>query len=119
MNWYIAALKKYAIFNGRSRRLEYWMFSLVSVLIFIGLGVADYGIGTSPRLSVIYGLAVLIPALSVTVRRLHDTDHSAWWLLINLIPIIGALVMLRFMLLGGKRERNQYGPDPKGLGVKV
>ncbi len=119
MSWYIAALKKYAIFNGRSRRLEYWIFSLVSVLIAIGLGGAEAWIGTPPRLSVIYGLAVLTPALSVTVRRLHDTDHSGWWLLINLIPVIGALIMLRFMLIGGKRERNQYGPDPKCFGVKV
>ncbi len=119
MTWYILALKKYAIFNGRSRRLEYWMFSLVSVLIGIGLGGAEFWIGTPPRLSLIYGLAVLIPALSVTVRRLHDTDHSGWWLLINLVPVIGALVLLVFMLMEGKRDRNQYGPDPKGLGVKV
>ncbi len=120
LSWYIAALKKYAIFNGRSRRLEYWMFTLISGLIVAGLSVADARMGNYPPfLSAIYGLAVLIPAISVTVRRLHDTDRSGWWLLISLVPLLGQLVLLVFMLIGGKRERNQFGPDPKGLGVQV
>jgi len=120
VNWYIAALKKYAIFNGRSRRLEYWIFNLISALIVAGLGYADTRMGNyPPLLSAIYALAVLIPAIAVTVRRLHDTDRSGWWLLILLVPAIGSLVLLVFMLIGGKRDRNQYGPDPKGLGVQV
>ncbi len=120
LSWYIGALKKYAIFNGRSRRLEYWMFTLVSALIFTGLGVADASMGNyPPLLSALYALAVLIPASAVTVRRLHDTDRSAWWLLIIIVPGIGQLVLLIFMLIGGKRERNQYGPDPKSLSVRV
>ncbi len=120
MNWYIAALKKYAIFNGRSRRLEYWIFTLISGLIVAGLSVTDASMGNyPPLLSAIYALAVLIPAIAVTVRRLHDTDRSGWWLVITLVPAIGQLVLLVFMLIGGKRDRNQYGPDPKGLGVQV
>ncbi len=120
MSWYIGALKKYAIFNGRSRRLEYWTFTLINALILAGLGYADTSMGNyPPLLSPIYLLAVLIPAISVTVRRLHDTDRSAWWLLIILVPAIGQLFLLVFMLIGGKRDRNQYGPDPKGLGVRV
>ncbi len=120
LSWYIGALKKYAIFNGRSRRLEYWTFTLISGLIVAGLSVADASMGNYPPfLSAIYGLAVLIPAIAVTVRRLHDTDRSGWWLLISLVPLLGQLVLLLFMLIGGKRERNQYGPDPKGLGVQV
>ncbi len=120
LSWYIGALKKYAIFNGRSRRLEYWTFTLINALILAGLGYADASMGNyPPLLSALYGLAVLIPAIAVTVRRLHDTDRSAWWLLIILVPAIGQLVLLVFMLIGGKRDRNQYGPDPKGLGVRV
>ncbi len=120
LSWYIGALKKYAIFNGRSRRLEYWVFTLISGLIVAGLSYADASMGNyPPLLSALYGLAVLIPAIAVTVRRLHDTDRSAWWLLIIIVPGIGQLVLLIFMLMGGKPERNQYGPDPKGLGVRV
>ncbi len=143
MTWYIMALKKYAIFNGRSRRVEYWMFVLVNGLILGGLGIADF-INDTARLSLIYGLAILIPAFSVTVRRLHDTDRSGGWLLISLIPVIGWLVLLFFVglegrvrilsslipILGslilvffmsqqGKLERNQYGPDPKRLNVSI
>ena len=126
VSWYIAALKKYAIFNGRSRRMEFWGFALVNLLILIALGVVDFtndaerlSLIGSARFSLIYGLAVLIPAISVTVRRLHDTGRTGWWLLINLLPVIGWLVILIFMLLGGKPQRNQYGPDPKGFNVKV
>ena len=120
LSWYIGALKKYAIFNGRSRRLEYWTFTLISGLIVAGLSYADASMGNyPPLLSALYGLAVLIPAIAVTVRRLHDTDRSGWWLLIILVPAIGQLVLLVFMLMGGKPERNQFGPDPKGLGVRV
>jgi len=120
VSWYIAALKKYAIFNGRSRRLEYWIFNVISALIVAGLGYVDARMGNyPPLLSALYALAVLIPAIAVTVRRLHDTDRSGWWLLISLVPFIGQLILLVFLLIGGKRDRNQYGPDPKGLGVQV
>ncbi len=118
MTWYILALKKYAIFNGRSRRMEYWAFNLVNLLILSVLGAVDYMTGTL-RLSPIFALAVLIPTLSVTVRRLHDTNRSGGWLLILLVPILGELLFLIYMLLEGKRARNQYGPDPKGIGVDV
>lgn len=144
MTWYIVALKKYAIFNGRSRRTEFWMFALINLLIVVGLGVVDF-IYETPRLTLIYGFAVLIPSLSVTVRRLHDTDRSGRWILISLvpvavwlillffvgleegrvrilsglIPVIGSLVLVCFMGQEGKSERNQYGPDPKRLNVYV
>jgi uncharacterized membrane protein YhaH (DUF805 family) len=65
-------------------------------------------------LSGIYGLAVLIPGLAVSVRRLHDTDRSGWWLLIVLIPLIGAIVILVFMVQDSKLGENQYGSNPKG-----
>jgi uncharacterized membrane protein YhaH (DUF805 family) len=118
MNWYLGVLKKYAEFNGRARRKEYWMFFLFNLLIGIVLAIVDtmtgtvnqYGLGL---LSGLYGLAVLVPNIAVTVRRLHDTDRSGWWILIGLIPLIGAIVLLVFMLLDGTPGDNKYGPSPK------
>ncbi len=119
MNWYLEALKKYAVFSGRARRKEYWYFFLFNLLISIVLVVIDGMTGTLDAeagiglLGAIYGLAVLIPGLAVSVRRLHDTDRSGWWLLIVLIPLIGAIVILVFMVQDSKPGENQYGSNPK------
>ncbi|MER7665353.1 MULTISPECIES: DUF805 domain-containing protein [unclassified Streptomyces] len=113
MHWYLDVLKKYAVFNGRARRQEYWMFTLFSVLISIVLAVIDAVIGTSPVIGAIYTLAVFLPTLAVTVRRLHDTDRSGWWILIGLVPLVGFIVMLVFLASEGKRHDNSYGADPK------
>ena len=119
MNWYLEVLKKYAVFSGRARRKEYWFFALFNFLFAMAIGFVDglmgtfnpaTGIGT---LGLIYALAVLIPGIAVTVRRLHDTDRSGWWLLIILIPLIGAIVLLVFMVFDSKPGQNQYGPNPK------
>lgn len=108
MNWYIKALKNYAVFSGRARRKEYWYFFLINTAISIVLGVVGIGL-----LSGIYTLAVLLPSIAVGVRRLHDTDRSGWWLLIALIPIIGVIVLLVFAVQDSKAEANQYGMNPK------
>ncbi|MGZ5043669.1 MAG: DUF805 domain-containing protein [Methylobacter sp.] len=119
MNWYLEVLKKYAVFNGRARRKEYWYFLLISTVISIVLVLIDSVIGTLSEeagiglLSGIYSLAVLIPGISVAIRRLHDTDRSGWWFLIALIPIIGGIVLLIFMVLDSAPGDNQYGPNPK------
>ena len=125
MSWYLQALKKYAVFGGRSRRMEYWYFVLFNIIVSIVLGVIDGLLGTSGSyagaglLSGIYGLAVLIPSLAVTVRRLHDTDRTGWWILIALVPLIGVIVLLVFALLEGTPGDNQYGPNPKGATARV
>ena len=125
MSWYLQALKKYAVFSGRSRRMEYWYFVLFNIIVSIVLGVIDGLLGTSGSyagaglLSGIYGLAVLIPSLAVTVRRLHDTDRTGWWILIALVPLIGVIVLLVFALLEGTPGNNQYGPNPKGATARV
>jgi len=120
MNWYLEVLNKYAVFEGRARRKEYWSFVLFNVLISIALGVIDRltgnvnletGLGL---LSGIYGLGVMIPGMAVSVRRLHDTDRSGWWLLITFVPVLGAIVFFYFMVIDGNSERNDYGPSPKG-----
>ena len=118
MNWYIEVLNKYAVFSGRARRREYWMFVLFNVIIALVLtiieGIADAGSeGSRSTLATLYGLAVLLPGLAVSVRRLHDTGRSGWWLLIGLIPIIGTIVLLIFMIQDGRPTDNQYGPNPK------
>ncbi len=120
MNWYLMVLKNYAGFSGRARRKEYWFFVLINFLITIALAFVDGIVGTfDPQtgfgaLSAIYGLAVFIPYLAVTVRRLHDTSRTGWWILIVFLPLIGAIVMLVFMFLDSTAGTNEYGPDPKG-----
>ncbi|MFE9809318.1 DUF805 domain-containing protein [Streptomyces sp. NPDC005227] len=112
MNWYLDVLKKYAVFSGRARRQEYWMFFLFNVIIAIVLAIVGKVIGTT-LLSVIYSLAVLLPGLGVAVRRLHDTDRSGWWILIALIPIVGTIILIVFLASEGKQQPNEYGPNPK------
>jgi len=118
MNWYLDVLKKYAVFAGRARRKEYWMFVLFNVIISIVLGFIDGMMGTGGHSGIgllggIYTLAVLLPAIAVAARRLHDTGRTGWWLLIAFVPIIGALVLLVFMVLDSQPGTNDYGPNPK------
>lgn len=114
MNWYISVLKQYAVFSGRARRTEYWMFVLCNVIVMLLLGMVDKLIGGDNELiSSIYSLAVLLPSLAVAARRLHDTDRSTWWLLLGLIPIIGTLVLIYFMVCNGQQGPNRFGDDPK------
>ncbi|MDP9142351.1 MAG: DUF805 domain-containing protein, partial [Pseudomonadota bacterium] len=85
MNWYLDVLKKYAVFNGRARRQEYWMFYLFYIIVALVLGFVDGMLGTTGVLGGIYLLATLLPLIGVSIRRLHDTDRSGWWLLIGLV----------------------------------
>jgi uncharacterized membrane protein YhaH (DUF805 family) len=119
MDWYLEVLKKYAVFEGRAGRKEYWFFILFNILISMALGYVDWLTGNiNPEtglgiLSGIYALGVMIPGMAVSVRRLHDTDRSGWWLLITFVPVIGAIVFLYFMVLDSNPETNEYGPLPK------
>ncbi|MFJ3448765.1 DUF805 domain-containing protein [Pseudomonas sichuanensis] len=105
---YLEVLKKYAVFKGRARRKEYWLFVLINFLITIAFGYLDNVLGTNPLLSVVYALALMIPSIAVAVRRLHDSDHRGWWLL---VPIVG----LVFLFIDGTPGNNRFGPSPKGL----
>ena len=121
-------LKKYAEFSGRARRSEFWLFTLFIVIAeIVYFGILGAVGGFSSTQSAPSGLAmavmglfsllflgILIPSLAVTFRRLHDTDRSAWWLLISFIPGIGGLVLFIFYLLPGTNGPNKFGPDPKG-----
>ena len=115
MNWYIGCWQKYAEFSGRARRKEYWMFCLFNILAGIVIGIVDTVLGAGGLLGGLYNLAVLVPSLAVTARRLHDTDRSGWMMLIALIPLVGAIVLLVFMCLDSKPGDNRFGANPKAI----
>lgn len=114
MKWFIEVLKKYAVFSGRARRKEYWMYTLFVVIIAIVLAIADYALG-SQVLGLIFNVAILLPSLGVAVRRLHDTDRTGWWILISLIPFVGTIILLVFLCSDSKPGENKYGPNPKEI----
>ena len=120
MNWYLQVLKKYADFSGRARRKEYWMFALFNVVfLFIAvgldniLGVAIPNVGYG-LFYILYVLAVLVPSLAVSVRRLHDVGKSGWMILISFIPIVGGIWLLVLTVTDSTPGENQYGANPKG-----
>ena len=118
MEWFIKVVKSFS-FSGRARRKEYWMFVLIAVVIAIFLALADGITGTYSSelgfglLGGLFLLAILIQSIAVGVRRLHDTGRSGWWLLLNLIPLVGPIIVLVLMALDGQSGDNAYGPNPK------
>jgi uncharacterized membrane protein YhaH (DUF805 family) len=102
----------YAKFDGRASRPAFWWWFLFGLLVGIGASIIDAIIGSFGVVSGLAALALLLPNLSVAIRRLHDTDHTGWWVLIGLIPIIGFIVLLIFYLRQSDPGENQYGPPP-------
>lgn len=114
MNWYLKVLKKYAVFQGRARRAEFWYFVLFNFIISFVLAFIEAVLAKNSNvLTALYSLAVFIPYLAVSARRLHDTGRSGWWLLIGLIPLIGAIVLIVFWCQDSQPNDNEYGPNPK------
>jgi uncharacterized membrane protein YhaH (DUF805 family) len=118
MSWYLTVLKKYAVFAGRARRKEYWMFVLFNAIFSFALGFIEGIVGLFPEydfavLSIIYGLAVLVPGLAVSIRRLHDTGRTGWWLFIVMIPFVGGIILIAFTAQDSQPGDNEYGPNPK------
>ncbi len=105
---------KYATFSGRSSRSAYWWWTLFYVLIVIGASIVDAAIKTPAFVGLVW-LAFIIPNLAVLVRRLHDVDHSGWWVLIGFIPLVGAIVLLVFACTASGPP-NKYGDGPDGRG---
>lgn len=121
MKYFLYCLQHYADFTGRARRSEYWYFVLfnfiVSILIGLSLGVIA-GLLNVPALVYLvhlWSLAVFIPSLAVSVRRLHDIGRSGWWLLLSLIPLIGAIILIIWHCTDSQPGANQYGPNPKEM----
>lgn len=116
MDLMLQPLRKYAEFTGRARRSEFWLFWLFTVVAGGIAGVLDamlFNLDDFEPLQAIVGLGLLIPSLAVGFRRLHDTDKTAWWMLLWLLPIIGWIALLVFYLTPGTAGPNKYGPDPK------
>jgi uncharacterized membrane protein YhaH (DUF805 family) len=128
MEWYLMVWKKYAEFDGRARRQEYWMFQLFNILAALALAaLGAIAIAVSPKFGVvlffpftIYWLAMIIPAIAVAVRRFHDTGRSGWMLLLfvglGIIPVVGlisSIVQIVFMCQDSFPGTNEYGPSPK------
>jgi uncharacterized membrane protein YhaH (DUF805 family) len=121
MNWYLAVLKNYVGFSGRARRMEYWMFALFNAIIFVVLAILA-AITKSYFFWILYGLyglAVLIPTIAVAWRRMQDTGRHGLWILLGLIPFVGSIVLLVFMILPGTQGPNEFGPDPVAMADAV
>ena len=127
----ILPYRRYFDFLGRSRRREYWMFVLFTVLVNavleavfgtrtggVGPTGANFGVsiqgGIGGVISGLFALGTFIPSLAVSVRRLHDQDRSGWLMLLMLIPFLGWFALLVLMCLEGTRGPNRFGSDPKG-----
>ncbi|HIL48289.1 MAG: DUF805 domain-containing protein [Acidimicrobiales bacterium] len=107
IQWYLEGFRHYVDFRGRTERRGYWYFFLFNFLVTLVLGAV------SGALVGAYLLAAFLPGLAVFVRRLHDADRSAWWILIGLIPLLGSIVLLVFLITEGTRGENDHGPDPR------
>ncbi|HXD18459.1 MAG TPA: DUF805 domain-containing protein [Vicinamibacterales bacterium] len=117
MRQYLECLKKYATFSGRSQRKEYWMFVLVNTIVIVALTIIETvargdAAGDGSVLAGLYNLAVFLPTLAAGVRRMHDTDHRGWWLL---VPLVNLVLACR----DGGQGDNRFGPDPKATSVNT
>jgi uncharacterized membrane protein YhaH (DUF805 family) len=118
MNWYLHALRNYAVFKERARRREYWTFELMNSVITIGLFVLAVKLGKAGyqyllSLPFLYIAATFLPSLSSVVRRLHDTNRSGWWVFISAVPVVGPLILFAMTVTDSDPGENRFGPNPK------
>ena len=120
MHWYTEVIRRYADFDGRSGRPEFWWFTLANLIVvavlWIVLGVA-VGFSTAQLVVDLYSLGVLLPSIGVEIRRLHDTNRSGWWILIAIIPIVGSIILIVFLASAGTAGANRYGEAPAPVHV--
>jgi uncharacterized membrane protein YhaH (DUF805 family) len=117
--FYLAPWHKYTDFSGRAQRSEYWFFQLgnfiigLIIIIFVNMGEGTiFGIIVD-IISTVFWLTLICPGWAVTVRRLHDSGRSGWWVLICLVPLVGGIVLLVFTMLDSQPGSNAWGPNPK------
>lgn len=111
MKWYLHVLKNYRTFQGRATRKEYWMFVLFNFIIWCVLSAIELITDMPPFLRIVYLVAVFIPSLAVTARRLHDIGRSSWWYLINFVPVIGGIWLLILFCQRSEVTANIYDTD--------
>lgn len=115
-----SVFSQYVGFSGRARRSEYWWFALFTFLVSIAAAILDSALGltfegsSTGFIGLVASLALLLPALAVAVRRLHDTDRTGWWVLIGVVPLVGAIVLIVFFVSDSTPGANRFGPSPKG-----
>lgn len=116
--------QNYCNFNDRARRSEYWLFVLFNIIVEIILSaigaILVYDLKNqiiSFSLLSLYSLIIFIPGLALTIRRLHDTGKSGWYILVALIPIVGGIIVLYFLVQDSQQEQNEYGISPKYGGI--
>lgn len=115
MHWYLDVLKNhYVDYHGRAGRREYWMYTLVVAIMTIFLTILCSISGVFYILYTIFILVNILPSWALSVRRLHDIGKSGWWILINLVPLIGSIVLFVFTIMGSQPGANQYGKNPYG-----
>jgi len=137
VKWFVKCMRQYADFHGRARRTEYWMFSLVLLVIGTGCQLLDgwlFGVSLNPFagpatgtlvsvqvgwIGLLLTLVTLVPGFAVQVRRLHDTDRSGWWSLLVLVPVLGWIALVVLSVLAGDGHPNRFGPDPKRVAQLV
>lgn len=144
MNEYLKVLtQQYADFSGRARRREYWMFTLihfvVMTVLYIPILISLLSMSTETEMSdgapdfsdlspvtfifmglyFLYALATLVPSLAVAIRRLHDTGKTGWMYLVSLIPLVGSLLLLFFLVQDSESAANKWGPNPKSTGAET
>jgi uncharacterized membrane protein YhaH (DUF805 family) len=117
MNWYIEAWKRYAQFSGRSSREAFWMFFLVNGLLTLLFVALEISLQMTWKIEAIYSLLIFLPMLSLTVRRLHDSNRSAWWLLVVLLPVIGMVVLLVLLAMPSESPINSIDYQPNNLNL--
>ncbi|ANV85221.1 hypothetical protein AWQ21_13060 [Picosynechococcus sp. PCC 7003] len=113
VDYYIKAWQNYTNFSGRARRKEFWYVFIINLLISFVLGIfQETFLGVIASLvSIIYSLAFILPGIALSIRRLHDTGRSGWWLLIGFVPIIGVIVLIVFFASDSQPGPNQYNAD--------
>jgi uncharacterized membrane protein YhaH (DUF805 family) len=108
-------VERYADFQGRAPRSEFWWFWLFYVLLGLVIGALSAGSDVlGGILNLVVTLGLLVPSIAVGIRRLHDVDRTGWWILIGLIPLIGTIVLFVFWVQRGTDGDNRFGPDPLG-----
>jgi len=120
MSWFVLAWQRATDFSGRSRRKEYWYFTLFNGVVFLFLLLFAIPFSAQEKPSMLplgvmfaYSLVVMIPGLAVTIRRLHDVGKSGWWYFIAFVPLVGGIILFVFTLLDSEPFANQWGLDPK------
>ncbi|CAN5905051.1 DUF805 domain-containing protein [soil metagenome] len=113
MEYFMAAIKQYAIFTGRASRKDYWMFVLFYFIFYVGAAIVDKVLGTF-LFTTILSLGLLVPSIAVATRRLHDTGRSGWWQLIAFLPIVGIIILIVFLAQEGHGE-NEFGAKPQAV----